>query len=309
MQTILGSGGAIGTKLAQELTKYTPEIRLVSRNPKKVNENDELFPCDLTDRERIFKALVNSEVAYLTAGFEYNTKVWQKTWPFVMRNVIDACKQNNTKLVFLDNVYMYDPNELGFMTEDTPMNPTSKKGTVRKELVNMIFEEVNKGKLEALIARSADFYGPGIKNSVLLETVFKNQKAGKKANWLCSLNYKHSFTFTTDAARATAILGNDPNAYNQIWHLPTAPNPMNGKEWIEAFAKEMKVKPKTQLATRLIVKIMGLFMPIMKESYEMLYQYDRDYVFDSAKFEKAYNFKTTSYLEGIKLVVEEGRRE
>ena len=33
MQTILGSGGAIGVQLAKELTKYTNEIRLVSRNP------------------------------------------------------------------------------------------------------------------------------------------------------------------------------------------------------------------------------------------------------------------------------------
>ena len=42
MQTILGSGGAIGISLAKELMNYTNQIRLVSRNPKKVNETDEL---------------------------------------------------------------------------------------------------------------------------------------------------------------------------------------------------------------------------------------------------------------------------
>ncbi|MEZ5194887.1 MAG: NAD-dependent epimerase/dehydratase family protein [Bacteroidales bacterium] len=306
MQTILGSGGAIGTDLAKELTKYTDKIRLVSRNPKKVNESDELFSCDLRVKESVKEAVKGSEVAYLTAGFEYNTSTWQKTWPLVMQNVIDACKEFDAKLVFLDNIYMYDPNKLSFMDEETPMNPSSKKGKVREQLVNMLFEEVNKGKLQALIARSADFYGPGIKNSVLLETVYKNFLNGKKANWLCSLNYKHSFTFTPDAAKATAILGNDPKAFNQIWHLPTAPNPMTGKEWINAFAKEMNVEPKVQVATKFIVKIMGLFMPVMKESYEMLYQYDRDYVFDSRKFDKAYGFEPTSYENGIKMVVNEG---
>lgn len=309
MQTILGSGGAIGTDLAKELKKFTDKIKLVSRNPKKINETDILFPCDLQDKKKVFEAIEGSEVAYLTAGFEYSTKVWQKIWPLVMQNVIDGCKEFNTRLVFIDNIYMYDPNRISFMTEETPMNPSSKKGKVREQIFNTLVEEINKGKLEALVARSADFYGPGIKNSVLLETVYKNLLNGKKANWLCSLNYKHSFTYTPDAAGATAILGNDPKAYNQVWHLPTAANPMTGKKWIEAFAKEMNVQPKVQVATKFIVKLMGLFMPIMKESYEMLYQYDRDYIFDSTKFDKAYNFKPTSYLEGIKMVVSEGKPE
>ena len=43
MQTILGANGTIGSLLADELIKYTDRIRLVSRNPKKVNETDELF--------------------------------------------------------------------------------------------------------------------------------------------------------------------------------------------------------------------------------------------------------------------------
>lgn len=44
MQTILGAGGAIGIDLAKELLAYTDKIRLVSRNPVKVNAGDELFP-------------------------------------------------------------------------------------------------------------------------------------------------------------------------------------------------------------------------------------------------------------------------
>ena len=64
---------------------------------------------------------------------------------------------------------MYDPTKLSFMTEDTPVNPSSKKGKVREEIATMLLNEVKAGKLKALIARSADFYGPGIKNSILLK--------------------------------------------------------------------------------------------------------------------------------------------
>ena len=53
MQTILGSGGSIGVPLAKELSNFTDRIRLVSRNPKKVNDTDELFPADLSDLNQI----------------------------------------------------------------------------------------------------------------------------------------------------------------------------------------------------------------------------------------------------------------
>ena len=107
MQTILGSGGAIGAPLAKELKKYTNDIRLVSRNPKKINETDELFPVDVTDLAQISKAIAGSEIVYVVIGFEYKLSVWQKMWPAFMKEVITACQMHNTKLVFFDNLYLY----------------------------------------------------------------------------------------------------------------------------------------------------------------------------------------------------------
>ncbi len=304
MQTILGSGGAIGVELAKALKEYTNEIRLVSRKPKKVNPDDELFPADLLNKEELREAVSGSSIVYVTVGFPYSVKVWKENWPTFISNVISACKEYKAKLVFFDNIYMYDPDYLDGMTEETPNRPTSKKGMIRKEVADKIMKEVESRSLSALIARSADFYGPDIQNtSMLTEMVFKPLSEGKKANWLSSIKYKHSFTYTPDAAKATALLGNTDTAYNQIWHLPTAKNPLTGKELIEAIAKEMGVKAKIQLAPKFLVRIMGLFIPIMKELPEMMYQYDRNYVFNSDKFEKAFNFKPTPYLEGLKAII------
>ncbi len=127
MQTILGAGGTIATDLAKELTAYTRRIRLVSRNPKKINDTDELFPADLTSREAVFRAVEGSAVVYLTVGFDYNIEVWREKWPALMQNVIEACKEYGAKLVFFDNVYMYDRDKLFHMTEETPIKPSSKK--------------------------------------------------------------------------------------------------------------------------------------------------------------------------------------
>lgn len=303
MQVILGSGGAIGKDLAKELNTISGKIRLASRSPQKINSDDELIVCDLTKPEDVDNAVKGCEVAYLTVGLSYRLKTWQQQWPVIMKNTISACKHHNTKLVFFDNIYMNHPNKLNPMTEETEVSPVSKKGKVWAEIAQMILDEIKSGNLKAMIVRAADFYGPRIKNSLLNEIVFNNLKAGKKANWFCSVNNLHNFTFTPDAAKATALLGNTASAYGQIWHLPTAA-PITGKEWIDKIANEFGVKPKTQIASKFVIQMMGLFNPVMKEFVEMLYQYDRDYNFDSSKFENAFNMKPTAIDEGIKQVVQ-----
>ena len=304
MQTILGSGGAIGIELAKALNEYSTDIRLVSRNPKKVNETDELFPADLLNPRDVREAVEGSSIVYVTVGFPYAYKTWKQSWPVFIKNVIDACMEFKSKLVFFDNIYMYDLNHLDGMTEDTLIKPPSKKGVIRAEIADMIMDKVKEGKLTALIARSADFYGPGIKNtSVLTETVFNPLSKGKKANWMASLNFKHSYTYTPDAGKATALLGNSEKAYNQVWHLPTAKNPLTGREWIDTIASEMGVLPKYQIATKFIVNLLGLFNPIMREMPEMMYQYDRDYIFNSDKFTNQFAFEVTPYIEGIREII------
>jgi nucleoside-diphosphate-sugar epimerase len=304
MQTILGANGAIGSVLAKELRNYTDRIRLVSRNPKKVNDKDELFQADVSDDSLIKKAIEGSDVVYLVVGFDYKLKVWQHTWPKCMRTVLDVCVMNKSKLVFFDNIYMYDKNAIPHMTEDSIMDPPSKKGLVRKEIADMLLHEVKSGKLTALIARSADFYGPDTKTSFLIELVYKNLKKGKRPMWLIDPDKKHSFTYTPDAASATALLGNTADAYNQVWHLPTDKNILTGKEMIRLFAEEMKREAKVTVLPMWLLRTLGLFNPLMKEMPEMMYQYDRDYFFDSTKFDKRFDFKTTTYREGVKRIIE-----
>lgn len=303
MQTILGANGTIGSVLAKELRSYTDKIRLVSRNPKKVNESDELFPADLFIPGMVDKAVEGSDVVYLVVGLDYKLDVWQDKWPKLMRATVDACIKHRARLVFFDNVYMYDINAIHHMTEESPINPPARKGVVRRQLVKIIMDDVKSGRLMALIARSADFYGPGNEKSFVNEMVYKNFLKKGTANWFINADKKHSFTFTPDAAKATALLGNTDDAFNQVWHLPTDEDTLTGREFIDLFAKEMKTKSKVFVLPLWLIKFMGLFIPILKEMPEMMYQYDQDYFFDSSKFMKRFNFKVTTYQEGVRLTV------
>jgi nucleoside-diphosphate-sugar epimerase len=304
VQTILGSGGGIGTPLARELKNYTERIRLVSRNPKKVNDSDELFAADVSNPEHVDKAISGSEVVYVTIGFEYNLKVWQKTWPVFLQEVINSCKKHNSKLVFFDNVYMYGRSSVPFMTESSLIDPPSEKGKVRQKLREMILRETENNRLTALIARAADFYGPENKNSALTIMVADNLKKGKKAQVFGDPDRIHTYTYTPDAAKATAILGNTPDAYNQEWHVPTTKEKLTTRQWIGLVAKELNVEPKIQVAPVFMLHLLGIFVPIMREFPEMLYQYEQDYIFDSSKFEKRFGILATTPEDGVKKLVE-----
>lgn len=304
LQTILGSSGTIGSLLAKELWKYTSKLRLVGRSPVKVHPSDELMVADLTMPGTVDKAVAGSDVVYLVVGLPYSLKVWETQWPKLMQAAIDACIKHSVRLVFFDNVYSYDIDSIPHMTEASPLNPPSRKGEVRKKIARMLTDNVKAGRLMAMIARSADFYGPATSSNVLInELIWARLKKGRKPFWFISDEKKHSFTFTMDAARATALLGNTNDAYNQVWHLPTDHNILTVREMAEVFAHEMDSVQGVTLIQPWLLKIMGLFSPVLREMPEMLYQYDRDYFFDSSKFQNRFNFRPTTYLDGIRMTV------
>ena len=192
-------------------------------------------------------------MVHLLVGLKYDLRVWQELWPRIMANTIEACKRAQASLVFFDNVYMYGKVN-GPMTEETPYAPCSKKGQIRAGIATTLMNEVTAGNLNAMIARSADFYGPKTQNGVPNVLVFEQ---GSKASWLVNARAPHSLTFTPDAARGLALLADRDSAWNQAWHLPTAPAPPTGKEFIEMAAKEFGVAPKYRVLSRPMLRVAG----------------------------------------------------
>lgn len=302
MQTILGATGIIGIETARQLPAYTEKIRLVSRNPKAVNPSDECVSANLLDPEAVDKAVSGSELVYLTAGLRYSAKIWEKEWPQVMQNTIAACLKNGSKLVFFDNMYMYAPDALGHMTEDTRIAPVCRKGRVRAHLLDMLNTAEKQHGLTYMVVRSADFYGPDNTNSMLIETVFRPLSKGEKANWLGDPQRLHSFTYTPDAGKATALLGNSPDAFGQSWHVPTAAA-RKGVDWIRDISGALGTEPKYRAVSKNMLRLLGLFIPVMRETVEMYYQFDRDYVFSGKKMEEHYGFKPTPADEAIRTII------
>ncbi len=303
MQTILGAGGAIGVELAKSLTDFTTDIRLVGRNPKAVNSADTLFSADLSKPEQVLQAVQGSDVCYLTIGFPYSTAIWQAEWVRLMQNVINACAEHNAKLVFFDNVYAIGGDNVRHITEQSPISPSSKKGEVRAAVDRLILEAVERGKIQAIIARAPDFFSEIKTQSLLMNMVYDNFAKSKAAQWFCNADVPHSTGYTPDLARGTAMLGNTPDAFNQVWNLPVHNHAPTGREWAAMFAEEMHVKNRIQVLPMWGLRGLGLFVPILKEMVEMCYQYDREYFFDSSKFTSRFSYTPTDHKEAIKRTI------
>ncbi len=297
LQTIIGGNGTIGKEVAKQLHDMNIQVRIASRTPKKVNANDQVFEMDVFNEQSVSEAIKGSSVVYLILGLPYKDQVWLYGFPKAVRAVINACKKEGAKLVYFDNVYMYGRVD-GTMTEDLPNKPDSVKGKARMIAAELILETIKSQELEAMICRSADFYGNYPFFDVIKQIAVALQK-NKKAMLLFRDDKKHSITYIPDAAKAVAFLAQQPDAYQQIWHLPTDPDALTGKQLVELVAEIIKKEPRYKVISKGMIKFISLFNGQLKELIKLSYQWESDYTFSSEKLEKKYNLKASSYKEGI----------
>ncbi|HLW60358.1 MAG TPA: NAD-dependent epimerase/dehydratase family protein [bacterium] len=308
MITILGAGGAIGNELAKRLAVRNQPFRLVGRNPRKIPGATETLAADLMDKDQTTRAVAGSSVVHLLVGLKYDHKLWREMWPRIMGNTIEACKRAGAKLIFFDNVYLYGKVR-GPMTEETPFNPCTTKGEIRAKIATTLINEWKSGTLTAMIARSADFYGPATPNGVPNRLVFEPFARKQKASWLVNDSVPHSFTYTPDAVQSLVQLAERATAWNQTWHVPTMANPLTGKEFVALVAQEFGVAPRYRVLSRAMIRVAGWFNPLVAESYEMLYQSDSPYLFDSSKFARELGFAGTTWAEGIRATAASFQRD
>lgn len=299
MHTILGAGGAIGTELARALAARGKTVRLVGRTPRKINDTDALVAADLLDAAQVDRAIAGSDVCYVTAGLTYKTSVWQEQWPKLITNVVEACARYQARLVFFDNVYVIGGDNVHHITEDSPVSPSSAKGEVRVTVNRIIRESVEKGRIEAIIARAPDFFSAMKEKSAMMVMVYENLAKGKKAQWFCNADVVHSMGYAPDLAEGTAILGTGSAGWNRTWNLPVDSEALTGRQWTALFAEMLGKTAAVQVFPRWSVRALGLFIPVLRESVEMLYQYDRPYYFDASRFVKEFGYRPKSNREAV----------
>ena len=299
---VIGAGGGTGSAVVRELAGRGRPVRAVTRSGKgDAPEGVEQVAADIGTEEGARQACDGAAVVYHCAQPPY-TK-WPELFPPMTRAVLDGAAAAGAKLVFADNLYVYGPPD-GPMNEGTPQRAQGKKGRTRIEMADTLLAADAEGRLRVTIGRSSDYYGPGGTTSTVGESLMKPAVRGKRTRWLGSLDEPHTLNYLADMARALVTLGERDQADGQVWHLPAA-EPLTGRQFLEMVFEELGQPPKIGVASRSLIRIGGVFNPLLRELTETLYQFEQPFVSDASKFQAAFApFEPTPHRTAVSLTVD-----
>jgi nucleoside-diphosphate-sugar epimerase len=286
---VVGARGQIGRLLVPELIARSDDVVAVGRqwDGRPFGPNVEYRSADANEPGALAKALAGCSTVFCTLGLPYVTKVWEAKWVPMVRSVLEAVRQAESRLVYLDNVYAYGLVE-GWMTETTPYRPESRVGRVRAKAAQLLADAIEQQGARIIIARSADFVGPGgdlsIAGSRLFKGVVGTTKAQRRVEWIGDPATRHCYNGTKSNAKALAVLGAlDDVDFGQTWHMPTH-GPITGVEFCAALGNVSDCTVVPRPVSPGMLRFYGIFNSSARASVEMVYQFTHDYLFSDEKF-------------------------
>jgi nucleoside-diphosphate-sugar epimerase len=215
----------------------------------------------------------------------------------MLDNIIAAASATGATLVYTDNCYMYSPTRQP-LTEESPQEPVTRKGRLRKRLAETLLAAHAQGRIRAVIGRASDFYGPGVRSSAVGEQLFGALVRGKRVPWLGKLDMPHALSYGEDFARGLITLGAHEQAWGQVWHIPAAPA-LTGREFIALAGEVAGMRARPLAASAVALRLLGLTNPVLHESVEMLYEFTGPYLFDGSKYTSAFGGTPTPHREAL----------
>jgi nucleoside-diphosphate-sugar epimerase len=293
---VLGTG-PLGLAVMRELRSRGRAVRMVNRRGTADVPGDvRTVAADLTDPEAAQRACADADVVYHCAKPPYDA--WPELLPDLTAGVVSGVESADAVLVYADNLYAYGPVE-GPLTESLPAAATGPKGRARAAAARRVLDAHESGRIRATIGRASDFYGPGVRESVVGERVFERALDGRTAFLLGDPEQPHTYTYIGDFARALVTLGEHDASQGEVWHVPSAET-VTTKAFVERVYEAAGRTPKLRAAPRWAVRVLGLASSQLRELQEIFYMYDRPFVVDHSKFAETFDVEVTPHERAIR---------
>jgi nucleoside-diphosphate-sugar epimerase len=301
LHVVFGTG-AIGRALIDVLISRDLPVRSVRRTRSAgLPATVEQLLGDASNQAFASEAARGATVVYQCMNPPYHK--WVELFPPLQSAVVAGAKAAGARYVSFENVYMYGDTKGVPITERLPNAAQTRKGRVRAAMADELAQLGSKGDLQVATARSSDYFGPhATDQSALGDRVIGNALKGKPAQVIGNPDQPHSYTYAVDAGRTLATLGTDDRAVGQVWHVPNAPAKTT-RELIAMIGQTLGQDIKVQVAPKLMLKLMGLFNPTVRELDEMLYEFEQPFIVDGAKFERTFGVLATPFEESVAATV------
>ncbi len=291
--------GPLGLAVMRELRSHGKRVRMVNRSSRVRFEKDlqtEVGGIDAADPAQAREACEGAAVIYHCVGLPYTR--WTE-FPPIAAGIVEGAASAGAKLVYADNLYAYGAVDRP-MTEDLPLNAATKKGRIRAGIAQSLMSAHNSGKVRVAIGRGSDFFGPFATDAAMMGSrVFGRALAGKSAQAIGNPDWLHTYTFIDDFGKALVTLGRRDDALGNAWHVPSTPA-ITTRSFVEKIYDELGKRTKLSAAPRFAIALLGRFDENVRELREMLYQFERDFVMDSGRFESTFGARPTPLDESIR---------
>lgn len=296
LHVVFGTG-PVGLATMDELSSRGKRVRMVNRRGRAdVPEGVEVVGGDAADPAFTRGTCEGASVVYFALNPPYDR--WPELFPGLQAGVLEGAAGAGAKLIAMENLYMYGPTDGRPLTEDLPHAPNTRKGTVRARMSRELMEAHASGRVRVAIGRASDFFGPRVLTSAAGEQVFGRAVQGKGAQVAGDPDQPHTYTYMPDIGRGLAILGEREEALGQAWHLPS-PETVTTREFVETIFEEVGKPARVHAAPKILLRVMGLFNPPLRETIEMLYEFEEPFAVDHSKFERAFGDHATTLKEAI----------
>ena len=305
MHVIFGAG-QVGYLLAERLAAKGERVRVAKRSRSPLPEGVEILLGDAGDRDLCIDAARGASVVYHCMNPPYFAKMWAEMVPRYMENLIAAAAAARARLVVLDNLYMLGNPHGKPMNEDTPPNPCSRKGEVRARVAERLFQAHRAGDVRAVSGRASDFYGPrGAVGSHLGGFFWKPALKGGKGRVIVDPSAIHTYHYIPDVAAGLMALGtaNDEDALGHAWMLPCT-RAETLRQLVERMSRVSGRPLDVARIPRIAMRAMALFMPIMREMDEMMYQWEAPFIVDDSRFRARFDVLPTEADAAAKATVD-----
>jgi nucleoside-diphosphate-sugar epimerase len=229
--------------------------------------------------------------------------------PILFRKVLDAAIAAGVqRIILIGTVYPYGRPQTNPVREDHSRNPNTFKGRMRKEQEDILLQADAAGKIHGLVLRLPDFYGPGVDKS-FLHSIFDAAANGGRAQVIGPIDRPHEFVYVPDVGPVVAALADRSDAYGRVWHLAGS-GTITVKEVADKAFGLTGRKPKMMVASKPMLRLVGLFNPVMRELVEMHYLVTDPVVLDDSALRGLLGeVKKTTYDEGIRQSVEAAKKQ
>jgi nucleoside-diphosphate-sugar epimerase len=289
--------GPVGMAVMDALVRRGRRVRMVNRSGRSdVPEGVEVVGGDATDGAFAREASEGASVVYFALNPPYTQ--WTELFPPLQAGVIEGAAAAGAKLIAVENLYMYGLTGGRPLTEDLPHSPNTRKGTVRARMSKELMEAHKSGRVRVATGRASDFFGPRVLVSAAGEQVFGRAVEGKSAQVAGDPDQPHTYTYAPDIGRGLVILGEHEEALGQAWHLPS-PETVTTRQFVETIFEVIGKPARVQAVPKILLRAIGLFNPGIRETIEMLYEFEEPFVVDHSKFEKAFGEHATPLKEAI----------